>query len=344
MNEFSTPADQVDFRTARSRAFLRSLVLQIRKQKHDLMAWDEVRDKLNLRGLIYRGVQEVPIEKIVGSVGRFKDFDDAFLPRNDKTKDRWAKINRAFYQDVSLPPVVLYKVGDVYFVLDGNHRVSVAREHGVAFIDAEVHEAHVRVKVTADDLNADTLELLGEYDDFLHRTHLHKLRPDQNIRFTIGGAYPRLIEHIAMHRYFMGLEQKRDISEDEAVADWYDNVYLPIVQAVREQNALELFPGRTEADLYLWVIDHKHYLQEDCDDCEDVTPSVAAADYAEKYAPPPKVNIMERVTGAVGGIIQSITDLVDDAPTEPMPAVHVEVGPEAAEMVWQGQSETEHGE
>lgn len=296
----------MDFRSARSRAFLRSLLGQIRKQKHDLMAWDEVRDKLNLRGLIYRGVQEVPIEKIAGSVGRFKDFDDAFLPRNDKTKDRWAKINRAFYRDVSLPPVVLYKVGEVYFVLDGNHRVSVAREHGVAFIDAEVHEAHVRVNVTANDLNADTLELLGEYDDFLHRTRLHHLRPDQNLRFTIGGAYPRLLEHIAMHRYYMGLEQQRDIPEDEAVTDWYDNVYLPIVQAVRDQNMLEVFPGRTEADLYLWVIDHKHYLeeqQEERDGYDDVTPSEAAADYAEKYAPPPPPTLVERVTGAIGQLL-----------------------------------------
>jgi hypothetical protein len=233
----------------------------------------------------------------------------------------------------------------VYFVLDGNHRVSVAREHGVAFIDAEVHEAHVRVNVTANDLNADTLELLGEYDDFLHRTRLHHLRPDQNLRFTIGGAYPRLLEHIAMHRYYMGLEQQRDILEDEAVANWYDNVYLPIVQAVRDQNMLEIFPGRTEADLYLWVIDHKHYLeeqQEECDDCDDVTPSEAAADYAEKYAPPPPPTLVERVTGAVGGIIQSISGLVDDAPTEPAPAAHIEIGPDAAETVWQDQSATEH--
>ena len=153
-----------------------------------------------------RGVQTVRIDLIVGSVGRYKDFDNAFLPTKNTLVDRWRKINRAFYDDVSLPPVTLYKVGSVYFVLDGNHRVSVAREHGVVYLDAEVFEASTRVPLTAADVvDADNLEVLGDYAQFLERTHLDQLRPDQHIRFTIGGAYERLIEHIAVHRYFMGL-------------------------------------------------------------------------------------------------------------------------------------------
>jgi hypothetical protein len=119
-----------------------------------------------------------------------------------------------------------------------------------------------RVPVTADDIDADALVLLGEYAEFLDRTHLDGLRPDQSIRFSIGGGYARLIEHIAVHRYFMGLDHKRDISEDEAVVDWYDNVYMPIIEAIRKDDILEDFPGRTEADLYLWIMDHKHYLKE----------------------------------------------------------------------------------
>src|SRR4030095_13899370 len=119
----------------------------------------------------------------------------------------------------------------------------------------EVSEAITRVPPTTKDINADTLAILGEYTDFLERTRLDKLRPDQNVRFSIGGGYERLIEHIAVHRYFMGLDLKHNISEDGAVTDWYDNVYMPIVKAVREENILKEFPGRTEADMYLWIID-----------------------------------------------------------------------------------------
>ncbi|MCL4507300.1 MAG: DUF4032 domain-containing protein [Chloroflexi bacterium] len=302
--------DQLEFNNARTRAFLRSILGVISGHRNDLVAWDEVKDKLKLRGMVYRGMQTVPIEKIVGSVGRYNDFDNAFLPTRNALSMRWRKINRAFYDDVSLPPVQLYKVGEVYFVLDGNHRVSVARGHGAAFIDAEVTEAETRVPPTASDLNADSLTILGEYSEFLERTRLDKLRPAQNIRFSIGGAYARLIEHVAVHRYFMGLEQRRDISEDEAVMDWYDNVYCPIVAAVRTDDILSEFPGRTEADLYLWIIDHKHFLHEASG--ADVSPEEAALDYAENYAPKPETPL-KRVQTAVEHLAQSLSERVQPA-------------------------------
>ena len=293
----------MDFSGARTRHFMRAALGLVSGRKNELMAWDEVKDKLKLRGLVARGIQTVPIDQIVGSVGRYRDFDDAFLPTKNALSTRWRKINRAFYDDVSLPPVKLYKVGDVYFVLDGNHRVSVARGHGASYIDAEVSEAMTRVPPTADDINADSLAILGEYAEFLERTRLDKLRPEQNIRFSIGGAYERLIEHIAVHRYFMGLDLKRDIGEDEAVTDWYDNVYMPIVNAVRAENILKEFPGRTEADLYLWIIDHKHFLREESG--SEISPDQAATDYAEQYAPKPP---LKRVQAAVSQWIHALTD------------------------------------
>ena len=281
---------------------MRSIWALISGRDTALMAWDEVRDKLKLRGLIYRGVQTVALDKIVGSVGRYRDFDDEFMPTQNQSADRWRKVNRAFYEDVSLPPVSLYKLGEVYFVLDGNHRVSVAREHGATYIDADVQEAVTRVNVTERDIDANNLEMLGEYDDFLLRTRLDKLRPEQNLRFSIGGAYAHVMEHIAVHRYYMGLEQKRDIREDEAVIDWYDKVYLPIVKAVRENKILEDFPGRTESDLYLWMIDHQHYLRQHCEDC-GIDAEEAVTDYAERFGEKP---ILKRVASAVGEFIESL--------------------------------------
>jgi hypothetical protein len=294
----SNAADAIDFRNARMRGFLRSVVAQLSGKSTKMLPWDEVRDKLGLRGLIRRGVASVPVDKIVGSVGRYLDFDNAFLPVSNSVQSRWRKINRAFYDDVSLPPVTLYKVGDAYFVLDGNHRVSVAREHEVAYIDAEVFEATTPVSITIDDLvDADHLNVLGEYARFLDRTRLNALRPDQQMRFTIGGAYERIIEHIAVHRYFMGLDLKRDISEDEAVTDWYDTVYMPIIQAVREDKILKDFPNRTESDLYLWIIDHQHFLRAHGD---AVDADEAATDYADKYG---EKSPLERVQMVISQIM-----------------------------------------
>lgn len=289
---------QIDFDTARRKAFWNEIVSFLSGRPNRLLSWDEAREKLGVRGQIYRGMQAVPVGKIVGSVGRYHDFDRVFLPTQDRTADRWRSIARAHYDEICLPPVKLYQIGDAYFVLDGNHRISVARERGMEFIDAEVIEAHTRVPVTAK-LSADDLEVKGEYARFLERTRLDELRPDQRIEFTIGGGYERLLEHIAVHRYFMGLEQQRFISEDEAVCDWYDNLYLPLVRIIRERNVLADFPERTEADLYLWIMDHQHYLRERFG--PGVETEKAAEHFADHYTARPVKRVMRAVRDLVAG-------------------------------------------
>ena len=125
--------DRADFGAARLKAFFRSVVAYLLGQRNELLSYDAVREKLRVGGPIYRGLRTVLVKNIVGSVNRYRDFDRAFLPTQSFTADRWLQINRAFYLDVSLPPIVLYKVGEVYFVVDGNHRVSVPRERSVRF-------------------------------------------------------------------------------------------------------------------------------------------------------------------------------------------------------------------
>lgn len=248
-----------DFSRARFKAFLNGVWAAISGQPNRLLSYDEIKEKLHIGGPIYRGVQTVRVEQIAGSLNRYHQFDRAFLPTQDDTSSRWISVNRAFYQDVSLPPVVLYKVGQVYFVVDGHHRVSVAREQNQEFIDAEVRECATRVNITPN-IRAEDLEILEDKVHFLERTALDYLRPGANIKLTVPDGFERILEHIAVHRYFMGLDLKRDITEQEAVTHWYDTVYLPIVQVIRESGVLEDFPGKTEGDLYLWVLDHQHYL------------------------------------------------------------------------------------
>lgn len=252
---------RADFQRVRFKAFLNQVWATLAGQPRNLLSYDEVKAKLHVGGPLYRGVQTVCVDQIAGSLNRYQQFDRAFLPLRDDTAGRWQRVNRAFYEDVSLPPVVLYKVGDVYFVVDGHHRVSVAREQGQEFIEAEVRECATKVRITPD-LRPEDLEILGEKVVFLERTGLDRLRPQANIKLTIPDGFSRMLEHIAVHRYFMGLDLKRDISEEEAVIHWCDTVYLPIVQVIQESNILEDFPGKTEGDLYLWVLDHQHYISE----------------------------------------------------------------------------------
>ncbi len=248
-----------DFSRARFKAFLNGVWATISGQPNRLLSYDEIKEKLHIGGPIYRGVQTVRVEQIAGSLNRYHQFDRAFLPTQDDTSSRWISVNRAFYQDVSLPPVVLYKVGQVYFVVDGHHRVSVAREQNQEFIDAEVRECATRVNITPN-IKPEDLEILEDKVHFLERTALDYLRPGANIKLTVPDGFERILEHIAVHRYFMGLDLKRDISEQEAVTHWYDTVYLPIAEVIRSSDILRDFPGKTEGDLYLWVLDHQHYL------------------------------------------------------------------------------------
>ncbi len=250
---------RADFSRARFKAFLNRINALISGQPTALLSYDEIKEKLHIGGPIYRGMQTVRVDQIVGSLNRYHQFDRAFLPVQDRLAERWQNVDRAFYDDVSLPPVVLYKVGRVYFVVDGHHRVSVARQQGQEFIDAEVRECSTRINISPD-LKPEDLKILGEKVRFLERTRLDDLRPGARIRLTIPDGFERMLEHIAVHRYFMGLDLRRDISEEEAVAHWYDTVYLPIVKVIRESKILEEFPGKTEGDLYLWVLDHQHYI------------------------------------------------------------------------------------
>lgn len=275
-NEFNERA-RADFSRVRFKAFVNSIWSLIQGQPNQLLSYDDIKEKLRVGGPIYRGVQTVPVKQIVGSLNRYHQFDRAFLPTQTETAERWQRVNRAFYNDISLPPVVLYKVGEVYFVVDGHHRVSVAREQGQIFIEAEVRECATRVNITPN-IRIEDLEILSEKVGFIERTGLDQVRPEANIKLTISDGFNRMLEHVAVHKYFMGLEQQRDISDEEAVADWYDNVYLPIAEVIRKSDILQDFPGKTEGDLYLWVLDHQHYLHE-TNGLALMPPEEAARDY-----------------------------------------------------------------
>ena len=268
-----------DFERARHRAFLNDLRALFRRQSNDLIPYHEIRSRLQPEGETYRGIQEVPIKQIVGSEDRFRDFDRAFLPRQAHTAGRWKNIDRAFLSDVILPPIQLYKVGNVYFVKDGNHRVSVARERGAEYIDAEVIESHIRAPLYAA-MTPEQLLVQVEYAEFLRKTNLDRLRPEHDIRPTSLGRYDEIWEHIQLHQRLLSESTGTEIPMSQAVEDWYDSVYLPIIAVVDERDILRRFPKRSRADIYLWIMTHRELLAER--QGRTISPLDSALDYVDE--------------------------------------------------------------
>lgn len=288
-----------DFNRARRKAFFGQLLALISRNEDTLLPFEEVRSRLNVRGQHYLGLQTVPIASIIGSEGRYSDFNRQFAPRHNATKFRWMRIDRAHYEAIVLPAIELYKIGDVYFVKDGNHRVSVARQQGQQDIDAIVTELVVDVPLDTS-LSTRKLLLAEEYSDFLTWTGLAELRPEQRITFSEPGGYLDLVRHINAHRYFLDLERPTPVSREEAICGWYDNVYMPVVEVLRAQGTLRHFPGRTEADLYRWIMDHRWYLRER-NGGADPGPLVAAADYVRLFGRASLIELTERLVRGLRG-------------------------------------------
>lgn len=250
-----------DFHRARRQAAIETILARLSGKSADLLSYEDVRRKLKLGVTASRGLRDIPLDAIVGSVARYTDFTRSFLPRNAGAVERWARVDAAMSSDRGVPPIEVYQIGDVYFVLDGNHRVSVARQLGFKTIQAYVIELPTKVRLKPTD-RPDDLILKAEYADFLDKTDLLDLRPEANLEVSVPGQYRILEEHISVHRYYMGVEQRRPISYPEAVAHWYDTVYLPAAQTIRDQRLLADFPGRTETDLYIWLARHRAEIEE----------------------------------------------------------------------------------
>lgn len=248
-----------DFQYARYQASKEEFWARLTGKSTDLLPYEEVREKLRAGSQARKGLQEIPLNAIVGSVGRYSDYTRSFYPRRDKDRERWAGVEMRVIGPEGLPPIEVYKVGEAYFVLDGNHRVSVARQLGADYIEAYVTEVQTKAPLTPG-TNMDDLILTERHLSFLERTGLEKFRPQANLTVTVPGQYRILEQHIELHRMVMATEQKREITYQEAVLDWYDNIYLVVVQIIREQNVLKDFPGRTETDIYLWVSGYRSML------------------------------------------------------------------------------------
>lgn len=246
-----------DFRRARQWGWLEDVLAYLTGKSDDLLDYDEVYEKLKAGKPVKRGLQQIPLKAIVGSVGRYADFTRSFLPRLQRDAERWAEVKAAIIEKGQTPPISVYQIDQVYFVLDGNHRVSIARQRGETHIPAYVTEIETNVPLQPD-VQPDELIIKAGYADFLARTHLREVRPEADLSVTACGQYCVLEEQIEMYRHG---RPGQELSIQQAAARWYDQIYRPILQIIRQHDILRHFPNRTETDLYVWIVQHQAELK-----------------------------------------------------------------------------------
>ena len=240
-------------RARRRRAYRRfgSLLGRRRRGPSDLLPLDEATKRLRPFARRHLGLQAIPVAQIVGTDSRGADFDRDFLPRRPQIGPRWRNVEEAFPEG-GFPPIAVYQLGEAYFIIDGHHRVAIARQRRVETIDAEVTELTARWHLPAD---ADLVELIHAEQEriFMDDSGLGAARPDAHIRFCKPAGYLELIENVQIHGYHLMLNAGRALTREEIAGDWYDDVYLPSVEAIRAENLHDLHPGQTDADFFLCV-------------------------------------------------------------------------------------------
>ncbi len=288
-----------DFRRARQQANLDAVIGNLIGRSSGLFSFDEVKHKL--KGSISGGrrLEEVPLNAIVGSVGRYSDFNRQFLPRNDSDELRWTRVKAAIEGPMGVPPIELYRIGKAYFVLDGNHRVSVLRRMGATLAQAYVTEVQTRVPLAPYD-SPDDLILKAEYAEFLEHTKLDEQHPPADLRVTSPGRYAGIEEEIAAHGATLAAEQGHNLPFEATAASWYDTIYLPVIDSIRRQGILLDFPERTETDLYVWIAQHRAELEQALG--WNIAPEVAANDLVNRHSRAPRrviARLGERLWDAV---------------------------------------------
>jgi hypothetical protein len=283
MNPWSNSQAGEDFSRARTRALLSRIASLLGPSRDRLLPLDQVKALLRPIGEVYEGIRPVSVKLIVGSEGRYRDFNRHFLPRHERLRSRWMSIDIAHYEEIPLPPIRLYEIGGLFFVRDGNHRVSVAALRGQEQIDAEVTsldaELRLRPGMTIEELAQEVIS--WEKLRFYEETSFLGLTGDDGLDFTSPGRYDEVLEHIKVHKYYINESRKEELPFWQALVSWYANVYQPIVVGITELDIVARFPARTASDLYVFIVNHWDKLKRKYG--IDVPIEAAARDYRDRY-------------------------------------------------------------
>ena len=216
------------------------------KKQENLKSFAEVQKEENAYNSVNLGIKEIPLGKIVGSVEKYSYFDKNFVPKNNIVKQRWISIYTAYMAETMLPPVILYKIKDDYYVYDGNHRVSVAKFLNFASIEAEVEE-FLPTKDTKDKI------IYREHMFFEKETGIEEIILSEPIK------YKYLREEIESYTNLLSKRRNKTFTLKEGAAKWYKEIFLPIKVLLEENNTEESQKNNIN-DIFMFLLDHKYYL------------------------------------------------------------------------------------
>jgi len=272
-----------DFYKARNKALFNDLQHFLVPDESKLLSFSEIKKMLKPQNEVYMGMKAVPVKDIVGSEGRYHDFDNHFFPRNMHLKNRWTSIDKAHLKNIILPPIVLYEISGLYFVRDGNHRVSVAKAQGVEMIDAEIVSLQSEIKLKPGMTIRQIQKAVIQYEKrvFYNETGFGDITDCWNLDFSSPGQYDVLYQHIQIHKYFINQASTEEISMEDAILSWYHTLYIPIVNVIKHRHILRKFKHRTPADLYVWIVKYWDELKKKFG--ETVSIDSAANEFTEKF-------------------------------------------------------------
>jgi hypothetical protein len=210
-------------------------------KERKLRLFNAVQEQEQAVDTVERGTMRVPIKKIVGTVGRYNDFDSEFRPIRNKSNPRLSGIIKAMRRGKSMPPISLYQIKNDYFVIDGHHRLLAARALGM------------------EDISACILELLPSADTLENKLYLEKVnfRDKAGLTATIEltelDQFVHLEQQIRIHQAALSSQEGKDITYKQAASDWYRTIYVPLERLISRSSLVDKFPGRTVDDLYLYI-------------------------------------------------------------------------------------------
>ena len=245
-----------DFNKAYNKAIVHELQHLLNPEEASLISFSDIKELLKPKNESYIGIKVISIASIVGSEDRYKDFDKEFFPKNLHLRSRWKSIDDAHHKDIILPPIRVYELGGLYFVRDGNHRVSVAKSQGVEFIDAEVVSLKTEIKLHPGLSYKKMKKQVINYEKrvFYTETGFGDITDFWCLDFSTTGQYDVIYNHILTHKYYINLNKAEEISIQDAILSWFETVYLPVIRHIKQRKILRNFPGRTPSDLYVWFI------------------------------------------------------------------------------------------
>lgn len=258
-------------------------------------SFDEECARLNLCEARDLGVMPIEVDKIIGSVGRWRDFDARFRLINKATRQRYANILQKMKEGYIFPPIHAYKVGEHYFVADGNHRVAAAKELGVAYVDAVVQEYFPC---------SDNLE------DALYwreRSGFEVATKCSSLKFTNPDSYRRLLSHLETFRAAEANRLGYDLDLPAATQVWMAEIDAPVRRLVRKENMAGRFEGRTEDDLVFYFLHHYVGMLRAARGPENVTHRAAIA----RILAQPGKTMMSRFRRFLGELAGSVRDVID---------------------------------